>query len=63
MIYSVGLRTTDTAINHAMVEIYTPATLAINLHSALFSERFEIVFPFGVPIVVSSLIGRAMGLC
>src|SRR5208337_3667168 len=31
MIYSVGLRTTDTAINHAMVEIYTPATLAIKV--------------------------------
>jgi hypothetical protein len=31
MIYSVGLRTTDVTINHAMVEIYTPATLAIKV--------------------------------
>jgi hypothetical protein len=31
MIYSLGLRTTDTTINHAMVEIYTPATLAIKV--------------------------------
>jgi hypothetical protein len=30
-IYSVGLRTTDTTINHAMVEIYTPSTLAIKV--------------------------------
>ena len=31
MIYSLGLRTTDVTINQAMVEIYTPATLAIRV--------------------------------
>lgn len=36
---------------------------AFDSHSALFTEDFEIVFPFGVPVVVSSVIGRAMGLC
>jgi hypothetical protein len=31
MIYSLGLRTTDTTVNHSMVEIYTPSSLAIKV--------------------------------
>jgi hypothetical protein len=30
-IYALGLRTTDTTINEAAVEIYTPATLAVRI--------------------------------
>ncbi len=31
MIYSLGLRSTTTVINQAMLEIYTPATLAVKI--------------------------------
>jgi hypothetical protein len=47
-LYSLGLETTDTTINHACLEIYTPATLAIKVMEIGFSQVTATACEFGL---------------